>query len=1119
MAQLGRPTYHQAVTQSGALEAGRSTAIVLFTDLVGSTELRSRLGEDATDEVRRHHDRLVVGAVAAYRGRLVKNLGDGVMATFSGASDAVSAAVGIQQAIDRHNRAPACAVSLEVRIGLSAGDVACEEGDYFGTPVIEAARLCAAAHGGQILVTEVVRLLAGSGGGQQFTAVGTLDLKGLPAPVSTSEVAWEPLPITAVPMPAILTDVGRIFVGRDAQVEQLSQLWKEAAAGQLRVALLAGEPGVGKTRLAAEVAEAAHADGATVLAGRCDEDLGVPYQPFVEALRHFVDHTSPEDLAARLGRYKGELVRLVPELAERIPGLVPLLRSDPETERYRLFDAVAAWLVAASAVQPVLLMLDDLQWAAKPTLLLLRHVVRSAEPKQLLVLGTYRDTDLGHDHPLIELLADLRRHGAVERLSLMGLDSSSVVAFITLAAGHELDGDDRAFARAVYEETEGNPFFVREVLRHLAETGALQRQEDGWSVRLPLEEIGIPEGVREVVGRRLARLSKETNRVLQRAAVLGTEFELSVLVAAEGSLDEEDLLVAVEEATAARLVIEASGPNRYRFAHALVRDTIYRELSAARRTILHRQVAQAIEAVHVDHLDDQLPALAHHWSRASAPAADTAKAVDYAARAGDRALAQLAYDEAVAYYRQALELLAGTEGPAKARRLELFISLGDAQRRAGDPAHRETLLSAARVAQEKGDIEGLARAALANTRGILFSAVGSVDQERVAVLEAALEGIGETDRRLRARLLATLGLEMLYKGDRTRRVDLSDQALGLARSVDDPETLALVLLTRFYTIVHPSTLGERLANSAELLAAADRIEDPVTQCRAELVRFRAAVEAGDMPEADRSLDSGDRLACDLGQPILRWIIAYSRGGRALLSGDLDSAERFTFEALNLGDATGQPEARLFSATTLFGIRLEQGHLEEIEQTWAEIVTSYPGLRVALAMMGLLYTETGHDSQAKQCFEELANSDFGHIPPDNLWLQAMCHCATMCSHFTDQPRARLLTALLAPYSDQIAGTPVGWFGSVAHHLASLAVTLRHWEQAEEHFAVAEATHERIGAPTWLARTRLEWARMLLTRRQPGDEERAWEFRDQALASAREFGLGSVEWRAVQLINEQ
>src|SRR5438067_7182375 len=404
MAGLQKRIYDSGVVGESGAGVERSTAIVAFTDLVGSTELRSRLGEDAAEELRRNHDRLIAAAVEGNRGRLVKNLGDGVMATFTGASDALGAAVAIQQALDRHNRSGVSKVPMEVRIGASAGDVAFEEADCFGTPVIEAARLCSAAGGGQILVTEVVRLLAGSAGGHHVAAVGALDLKGLPAAVAAYEVSWESLGGPALPMPTFLTRAGRVFVGRDEELERLLGVWKEAAAGERRAAFLAGEPGIGKTRLAVELAIGVRESGGVVLAGRCDEDLGVPYQPFVEALRHYV--TGAE--ARRLGRYAGELVRLLPDLAEFVGGLPEPVRSDPETERYRLFDALAAWLSDVSAEAPVLLILDDLHWAAKPTLLLLRHVLRTAGPSRLLIVVTYRDTDIGRGDPLTAFLADLR---------------------------------------------------------------------------------------------------------------------------------------------------------------------------------------------------------------------------------------------------------------------------------------------------------------------------------------------------------------------------------------------------------------------------------------------------------------------------------------------------------------------------------------------------------------------------------------------------------------------------------------------------------------------------------------------------------------------------------------
>jgi class 3 adenylate cyclase/tetratricopeptide (TPR) repeat protein len=1089
----------------------RSTAIVLFTDLVGSTELRSRLGEDAADALREQHDAIVTGAIGANRGTVVKNLGDGIMATFAGAADAVGAAVAAQQALDRHNGGSATA--LEVRIGISAGDVVFEKDDCFGTPVIEAARLCAAAQGGQILASEIVRWMARSGG-TTFTPVGSLELKGLSERVPTVEVGWEPLAQSSVPLPTFLTDIGRIFVGRDGELERLGQLWKEAAAGQLRMALLAGEPGVGKTRLSAELARTVHEEGATVLAGRCDEDLGVPYQPFVESLRHFVDHASP--LAERLGRYAGELARLVPEVTQRVPGLPAPLRSDPEMERYRLFDAVANWLTAASSDEPVLLVLDDIQWAAKPTLLLLRHIVRAGGGRVLL-LCTYRDTELTHDHPLVELVADLRRQGGVERLSLTGLDDLGVAAFVEQMSGQTLDDAGRALARAVYEETEGNPFFVLEVLRHLVETGAVERHEGFWTPRLPIDQLGIPEGVRDVVGRRLARLSDEANQTLRIASVIGPEFELSVVQAA-GDLSEDTLLAAVEEAATARVVTEVSA-TRYRFAHALIRATLYESLSGARQVTLHRKTAEAIESIHQAALDNYVPALAHHWAKASAPVTDPARAVEYARMAGDRALAQLANDEASDYYASGLDLLeaAGVQ-PDDPRRLELLIGRGVAQRRAGDPGYRESLVNAARLARKLGDTDALARAALANTLGSIWTGVLHVDADRVENLEAALEAVGGNDLAARARLLATLGLELAWEPDARRRLALSEEALRIARALGDSATLAHVLLARDYTITAPENVNERFTATTELLALAETLGDPVIASNALGLRFKAAMELADVAEAERTLAANRQRVTDLGQPMLTWATLHHHATLRILHAepDAEAAIAASYE-FGLGSAR-RPDMALFRMLQLYQVFVDQGRLTELAESFREVVERYR-YPVGTAGYAVILTESGQDDTAARLFDELAATGFAHPTNNVAWLMFHGMCALLCAHFSRRDCVPLLKSRLEPWADQlIVGAFAGWvFGPVSFHLGLLATTAGDWEEAEACFATAAATQERIKAPAWLARTRVEWARMLLVRAEPKDPDRAHDLLRQAITAARERGLSRLEGDAVALLS--
>ena len=417
------------------------TVTVLFTDLVGSTSLESRVGPAKADELRREHFSLLADALEESEGgREVKNTGDGLMAVFPSAAGATDCAVSIQQRFERRNRD--AEEQLAVKIGTAMGDATREGDDYFGMPAILAARLCAAAAGGQILVAELVKMMVGGRGDQTFTSVGALELKGIPEPMETYEVGWEPIgrERPAIPLPQLLSGVPAIgYVGRQAERDQLAADWAAARDGERRTVLLSGEPGIGKTRLASYLALEAHAAGGVVLCGRCVEDLGAPYGPFIDALSHLVEHAPDQLLREHVERHGSELSRLVPGLTTRVADAPPLRESDPETERYLLLGAATGLLEAASEHDPLILLLDDLHWADKPTVLLLKHLTSSANPARLLVIGTFRDSDVGRGHPLSELLADLHRAEGVERIALKGLGEADVVAIMEAAAGHEMD--------------------------------------------------------------------------------------------------------------------------------------------------------------------------------------------------------------------------------------------------------------------------------------------------------------------------------------------------------------------------------------------------------------------------------------------------------------------------------------------------------------------------------------------------------------------------------------------------------------------------------------------------------------------------------------------------------
>ena len=549
------------------------TVTLLFTDLVGSTELRQRLGDDEADRQRREHFQSLRRAVSSHGGREIKTLGDGLMAEFPSALDAAACAVAIQRAVHQQN-AKQKERELQVRVGLDAGEPLREEGDLFGTPVVVAKRLCDSAEGGQIIVSELVRGLIGSRGGHTFRPLEPALLKGITEPVAANELVWAPeagrgaadfAEAGTPPLPPALAATDRTaFVGRAAELELLRSHLAATQTGAQRLVLLAGEAGIGKTRLAIELARIARDEGATVLYGRCEEHAPLAYGAFAQALR--------EPAATR---------RVPEDVFELTRGIEP---SRADERRYQLFESVAVALREMAHERPLVLVLDDLHWADTPTLALLRHLARS-DVGATLIVGSYRETDLTREHPLARALADLQRERLLERIDVGALQPTDVGAMVGAWAGLEAAPE---LARAIHEHTEGNPFFIEELLRHLSETGAL-RQEDGRLVAgLSAARLAVPEGVKAIIGQRLERLSEQCNSVLTVASVIGREFDIDSLQRAS-DLGTEPLLAALDEAVAARVIEEVWGPGRYEFAHALIHETLYEELTTTRRVHLHGQ--------------------------------------------------------------------------------------------------------------------------------------------------------------------------------------------------------------------------------------------------------------------------------------------------------------------------------------------------------------------------------------------------------------------------------------------------------------------------------------------------------------------------------------------------
>ena len=1087
---------------------------VLFTDLVDSTEVASTLTLEAGEALRRAHFSSLRRAIAASAGTEVKSMGDGLMVVFPIASAALSCAVAMQQATDQDNANANTEQPLKLRVGLSAGEASRDEDDYFGDPVIEAARLCTRASGGQILATGLVRAMAGRRSPHTFSPLGALTLKGLPEPVETLEVGWEPLgdvPDTtrAMPPPSRL-EIGPAIgvIGRATESEVLVGAFKRVAGGEGReIVLVSGEAGIGKTTLATQVARTAFEAGAVVLLGRCDEDLGAPYGPFVEALSHYVTHASEDALRTHVESLGAELGTIVPTLRQRLGGLPAPQSADPDIERYLLYNAVIGLLTQASADTPLVLVLDDLQWADKPSLQLLRHVVANTTSMRLLVVGTYRRSDLSSPHPLTEALAALRRETGVSRIELSGLDDTGVLAYMEAAAGHDLGEDGVGLAHALYRETDGNPFFVGEVLRHLSETGAIDQDDTGrWRATADLDAMVMPDSVRLVIGSRVARLGPAVSQVLPLASVIGREFDLDLL-ARVTDRSEDELLDLLDDAAAVALVREvADAPGRYCFAHALIQRTLYQDLGPTRAARAHRQVAEAIETIVGDRPGRRVGELAHHWFSATQPV-NTPKAIAYARQAGERALAALAPDDAMRYFSQALQLVELVPDGNALLACDLRLRLGRAQRQAGIAAFRETFLGAAQRARELGATDRLVQAALANTRG-WFSASGVIDTDKVAVLEAALRALPAEDSPERALTLATLCTELTF-GSLEQRRSLAHDAKAMARRLGDPVALLRVLCLLDNPLQVPSALHERKADAADAQALAEELGDPEALYQAGSNSQVNAMQAADFALEARCLDSLRTLSERLGQPTLMWMTAFKGAGRALMAGDPERAEELATAALQMGTDSGQPDAFAIYGSQLMYVRHQQGRLSELVSLIDEVVRENPGLPAFRPILALAHLEAGNDAIAVELLDSAATDGFASLPLDFVWLMGITTYAAVAVELGAPGPAQMLYDLLAPHHGQIPFIGTVGFVPVALALGGLASVLGRHTEAEAHFTEATELTGRGQMKFFAACTELEWGRMLTARRGSGDLDRARPLLEDARRAAVTGGYARVE----------
>jgi DNA-binding SARP family transcriptional activator len=896
------------------------------------------------------------------------------------------------------------------------------------------------------------------------------------------------------------------FVGRESELAEFQAAFDETLAGRMSLFLIAGEPGIGKSRLADEATSLAEARGARVCWGRCWEAGGAPaYWPWVQALREYI-RTADDDLVReQLEPGAADIVQMLPELHELFPDLPPPLSRDPEGARFRLFDSTASFLRAAGESQPLVLILDDLHAADEPSLLFLQFLTRSLREARVVVVGAYRDTEPRHE-ALNEAMVEARREPITRHVRLGGLDEDEVAAVVELIGGTR---PSEELATALYRETEGNPLFVGELVRLLASEGRLEEAAGGNGA------LSIPRGVREVIDHRLRNLSDDCKRLLSIASVLGRDFRLDAL---EGVSEHprEQVLDMLDEAQAARVVMDVpAGRDGLRFSHALIRDSLYGDLGASERLALHRRTLESLEGIYRTEREPHLAELAYH-SLEAAPGGDVDKAIEYARAAGDQAAALLAYEEAARLYQMALEALELKTPIDEATRCELLLSLGDAVARGGDlPAAKEVFVRAAELARELAEPDQLARAALGYGGRWIWLRAGN-DLRLIPLLEDALQALPAGDNELRAMLLARLAGALRDQPVPERRASLTRESVEIARRLGDPRTLAYVVGGSYAAISWPKDIEAWLAIAREVMQLGDEIGDREQAFFGHFYAFGALMVRGNMRGARAELRRMRQIAQELRQPTQTWVCFISEAMRELHAGHLQQAEELMRRAAELGSGAQGQDATYFYVINLQGwaLRREQGRLAEVEASLERYVEEYPAAFLLRCVLTSVHAELGRELRARDELNALATDDFVGLDLEPEWFLGANLLAEVCAILGDTERAESLFAYLLPYADCTAfAMPEVSHGSASRSLGILATTMSCWEEAERHFEQALEMNARMEARPWVAHTRHDYGRMLIRRGNSGDPARGEELLRAAASAYEELGMTTWQERAM------
>jgi serine/threonine protein kinase/tetratricopeptide (TPR) repeat protein len=886
-------------------------------------------------------------------------------------------------------------------------------------------------------------------------------------------------------------------IGRDADLKQLTRQLEEALAGRGSLILIGGEPGIGKTHLASALLDAARSRGAYVVTGHCYEMEGSPpYLPFIEMLEHSARSVPLDTFRYALGDDASEVVKLMPELRRMYPDIPPALELPPEQQRRFLFNGYRGFVERSTRLVPMVALFEDLQWADEPTLLLLQHLAQTVAGMPMMMIGTYRDVDLEVGRPCARMLESLLRQKLGTRILLRRLAVAGVEEMLTALCAQQ---PPPSLTRVVFEGTEGNPFFVEEVFRHLAEEGKLFDENGVFRPGLRGDQLQVPEGVRLVLGRRLERLSEDARRILTTAALIGRVFSLELLEELENAR-RDAALEAVEEAERAHLVeTEAVGrQTRYRFVHELVRQTLSATLSLPRRQRLHARVAQVMERVYAPTIDAHVTTLAHHLYQAGS-SVDQEKTIHFLSEAARHASRAAAHEEALEHLDNAVALLDNERttraGDLRARRAGVLLCLSRAQETVQEYERALALFDS--LGDHVRFVETCTRLYSTHTWARQF-------QERSAVIDRAAQHAKDAPASTRCSVLAMQAHHVSTAGEIDRGLDLLEELHQIPENELTPGVIAFAADQEMFTRYNAGQW--RLCEAAARKAATiyQQSGDAWSRAVVEMGLFWPPLLCGQPAEAERLLLEGLSRAARLGHDPAKGLALWILAGVYVAKGNLEGAERTARGALVSMESCHF--AWPFVVEMILGgillYRDQTGEavsvLTRAAAATAPIYSGFPEGLLALSMAAADMEGAANACTAAMRFlpRPGTSRSIGAWNAVLSLTEALCLCGRREEAGRLQAEAERIAA---EWDYNHVGFPVRTAAGIA------AACAGNWARAEEHHRAAIARVEAVPYVTAQPIARYWYADMLAEREGPGDIEAAKALLQASITASDAIGL--------------